>query len=109
MTTRCVVRPGRAFGPYSCSVKTINKPKSNKTVSTTVGQAYSSFGKEFNLAAGGTFVAGRRERHQLVMDSAGWPSLLLNGAAAPAFGSDFTFTSAQPINTERGSSREHAA
>eukprot|EP01047_Picozoa_sp_COSAG01_P080693 COSAG01_NODE_15788_length_1300_cov_1.017485_2_plen_34_part_01 len=26
--------------------------------------------------------------------------MLLNGAAAPAFGRDFTFTSAQPINTE---------
>ena len=33
------------------------------------------------------------------MDSAGRPSLLLNGAAAPAFGSDFTFTSAQPIKS----------
>lgn len=75
------------------------KPAFATTVNTTVGETYASFGKEFRLAAGGSFVASRRERHQLVMDSAGWPSLLLNGAAAPAFGRDFTFTSAQPINT----------
>ena len=71
------------------------------TANTTVAQAYPSFGMEFRLDVGGSFVASRRERHQLVMDSAGWPSLLLNGAAAPSFGRDFTFTSAQPINTER--------
>lgn len=50
------------------------------------------------LAAGGALALGRRERHQLLMDTAtGAPAFLFNGATLAGAGDDHSFTVVQPI------------
>ena len=56
------------------------------------------FNSTIPLASGGVLELGRRERHQIVMDTAsGAPAFLFNGANLANANDDHTFTTVQPI------------